>query len=84
MQFLKMVYAYFEQGRPNVDLEDQECLYLLGYISRTKTFSELVLGDRCHSNRVFQNDHRIYFTHIYITNEFVKFYSIDALSLEMF
>ena len=53
MQFLAMINAYFEQGikRLNVGLEDQNCLYLLGNISKAKTFSELVLRNRCHRNR---------------------------------
>ena len=39
IQFLEVLNR--EIKRPNVGLEDQNCLYVLG-----KTFSELVLGNR--------------------------------------
>ena len=35
---------------PNVGLEDQNGLNLLGNISRAKTYSELLLSNRCRSN----------------------------------
>ena len=42
-----------EVKRPNVEIEDQNYVYLLGDIFRTKTLSELVLCNRGRSNGDF-------------------------------